>query len=54
MDYVWCKLGNKRLLLFESNSSDLTLEKNIMVFITQDKVIESKLKAKIFILVDYS
>ena len=47
IDYAWCKLWNKWLLLFENNSRSLTLEENIVAVITQDMVIDDNLKRKI-------
>ena len=40
VDYVWCKLCNKWLLLFENNSSSLILE-------VKDRVIDDNLKRQI-------
>ena len=47
IDYAWCKLRNKWLLLFENNSGSLTLQQNIVAVITQKRVIDDNMKKQI-------
>ena len=47
IDYVWCKLCNKCLFLFQNNSRSLRLEENIVAVITQGQVVGDNWKRKI-------